>query len=92
MNYLYARLQLANWNKDFVMCSDVEAGNFTTLLHSILLNVGNSVFKMTKSLWKKSLIIANGVWTIHVNLTLLQLYFPKKIQALLHYCPLYDVK
>jgi hypothetical protein len=38
------------------MCSEVEAGNFTILLHSALINVGKSVLKMTKALWKNSLI------------------------------------
>jgi hypothetical protein len=29
------------------MCSEVEAGNFTTLVHSVLLNVGKSVFGLS---------------------------------------------
>jgi hypothetical protein len=28
-----------------MMCSEVEAGNFTTLVHSVLINVGKSVLK-----------------------------------------------
>jgi hypothetical protein len=47
-----------NWNKVFVMWSEVEAGNFTALAYSVLLNVGKSVLKMEKILWKNSLIIA----------------------------------
>jgi hypothetical protein len=38
-----------------------EAGNFTTLVYSILLTVGKSVLKMMETLWKNSLIIAKGV-------------------------------
>jgi hypothetical protein len=44
-----------------MMCSEVEARNFTTLVYSILLNVGKSVMKMIKTLWKNSLIIAKDV-------------------------------
>jgi hypothetical protein len=40
------------------MCSAVEAGNFTTLVYSVLLNVGKNVLKMMKTLWKNNLIIA----------------------------------
>jgi hypothetical protein len=44
-----------------VMCSEVEAGNFTTLVYSVLLKVGRSVLKMTETLWKNSLMIAKYV-------------------------------
>jgi hypothetical protein len=33
-----------NWNKDFVMCSEVQAGNFT-MIYSVLLNVSKSMLK-----------------------------------------------
>jgi hypothetical protein len=41
-----------------VMCFEAEAGNFTTLVYRILINVGKSLLKMTETLWKNSLIIA----------------------------------
>jgi hypothetical protein len=53
-----------------VMCSEVEAGNFTTLVYSVLLNVGKFVLKTTETLWKNNLIIAKYVWVIHGNLLL----------------------
>jgi hypothetical protein len=43
------------------MCSEVEAGNFATLVHSVLLNVGECVLKTTETLWKNSTIIAKDV-------------------------------
>jgi hypothetical protein len=43
------------------MCSEIEAGHFTTLVHSILLNVGKSVLEMMQTLWKNSLTIAKDV-------------------------------
>jgi hypothetical protein len=46
-----------NGNKVLVMCSEVEAGNFTFLVHSVLLNVGESVLKLTETSWKNSLIL-----------------------------------
>jgi hypothetical protein len=49
----------------FVMCFKVEAGNFTTLVYSILLNTGKSVLKMMETLWKNSLIIPKDVCIIH---------------------------
>jgi hypothetical protein len=42
----------------FVMCSEVQACNFTTLVYSILLNIDKSELKMMETLWKCSLIIA----------------------------------
>jgi hypothetical protein len=36
----------------------VEAGNYTTLVHSVLTNFGKSVLKNTETLWKNSVIIA----------------------------------
>jgi hypothetical protein len=48
MHYVDAVLQMAtNWNKGFVMCSKVKAGNFTTLAYGFLFNIGKSVLKMT---------------------------------------------
>jgi hypothetical protein len=43
------------------MCPEVEAGNFTTLVYSVLNNVGKSVLKITETLWKNMLIIAKDV-------------------------------
>jgi hypothetical protein len=43
------------------MCCEVEAGNFTAEVHSVLLNVGKSVLKMTETSWKSRLIIAKDV-------------------------------
>jgi hypothetical protein len=37
----------ANEVKVFVMCCEVETGNFTTKVYSILINAGKSVLKMT---------------------------------------------
>jgi hypothetical protein len=58
-----------NRNKLFEMCSEVEAGNFTTLAHSVLHSVGKSLLKVTETLWKNGLIIAKDVWMMHVNFT-----------------------
>jgi hypothetical protein len=63
-----------NRNKDLVMCSEVEAGNFTTMLHTVILNVGKSVLKVTETLWENSLIILKDVYA---NL-LFQLHFLRK--------------
>jgi hypothetical protein len=43
------------------MCSNVEAGDFKRMVYSILLKVGKSMWKMTETLWKSSLIIAKEV-------------------------------
>jgi hypothetical protein len=43
------------------MCSKAEAGNFTTMVYSILVVVGKSVLKMMATLWKNCLIIAKDV-------------------------------
>jgi hypothetical protein len=43
--------------KSFRYVPEVETGNFTALVYSILLNAGKSVLKM-EILWKNSLIIA----------------------------------
>jgi hypothetical protein len=42
------------------MCPEVEAGNFATLEHSILLNVGKGV-EIKEILWKNSIIISKDV-------------------------------
>jgi hypothetical protein len=78
MHYADAILQMTmNWNKDFVMCSEVEAGNFT-LAYSVLLNVGKSVLKMTETLWENSLMTAKDVWIIHVNFIVIAITFTEK--------------
>jgi NO-binding membrane sensor protein with MHYT domain len=61
------------------MCCEVEAGNFTTFLHCVLLNVGKSVLKVTETLWKNSLIIGKGVWVIHENFVVIADTLSKKI-------------
>jgi hypothetical protein len=43
------------------MCSEVKAGNFTTLIYSILLSAGKSVLKIMKTLWKNDPITAKDV-------------------------------
>jgi hypothetical protein len=70
------------------MYSEVEAGNFTTLVHSVLLNVGKSVLKMTETLWKNSLIIEKCVLIIRVNLIVIVIKFSEKKEALLFLPPL----
>jgi hypothetical protein len=49
------------------MCFEVEAGNFTALVYSVLFNAGRSVLKMAVILWKNSLIIVKDVLIIRVN-------------------------
>jgi hypothetical protein len=62
VHYVDAILQvMTNWNKVFVMCSDLEAGNFTMVVYSVLINTGKSMLKMTGTLWKNSLIIAKDI-------------------------------
>jgi hypothetical protein len=39
----------------------VEAGNFTTLLYTVLLNVSKSELKVTQTLWKNRLIITKDI-------------------------------
>jgi hypothetical protein len=79
-----------NWNKVFVICSEVEARNFTTLVSSILLNINRNVLKMMGTSWENNLIIAEDTWIIHVNFIVIAVKFPeKKMKALLLYCPLY---
>jgi hypothetical protein len=60
------------------MCSEVVAGNFTTLVYSVLLNIGKSVLKM-ETLWKNSFIIAKDVQIIHVNFIVIAITFSEKI-------------
>jgi hypothetical protein len=70
------------------MCFEVEAGNLTTLIYSILLNVGKSVLKMMETLWKNSLIIENIYEIIHVYLIVISItLYEKKLEYLLSYCP-----
>jgi hypothetical protein len=65
------------------MYSEVEAGYFTALVYSVLLNAGKSVFKITETLWEDSLIIVKDVRIIHVNLTVIAITVSEKI--LRHY-------
>jgi hypothetical protein len=50
-----------NEMKVFVMCSEVESQDFTTLVHSVLFNVGRSELKMKVTLWKNNLTIAKDI-------------------------------
>jgi hypothetical protein len=69
LSYVDAILQMAmNWNEVFVLCSEVEVGDCTTVDQSVLLNVGRSALKMTETSLKNSLIISK----------VLQLYFLRK--------------
>jgi hypothetical protein len=64
------------------MCFEDEAGNFT-LVYSVLLKVGKNVWKMTETLLKNSLLIAKGIWIIHVNSIVIAVTFSeKKIEGL----------
>jgi hypothetical protein len=69
-----------NWNKVFVMCWWwwVKAGNFTTLVYSILLIIRKSMLKMMETLWKNSLIIGKDVWIIHINFIVIAFTFSEK--------------
>jgi hypothetical protein len=59
MHYVDAILQMTmNWNGVSVTCSEVEAGNLTTSIYSVLHNVGKTVLRMLEALLKNSLIIA----------------------------------
>jgi hypothetical protein len=71
------------------MCSEVKAGNFTTLVYCTLLNVHKKVLRMTETLWKNSLIIAKYARNIHIKFVVTAITFSeKKLEALLSYCPL----
>jgi hypothetical protein len=61
------------------MCSEVQEVNFTTLVYSVLLKVGESVLKMVETSWKNSLIIAKYVWLIHINFIVIAVTFSEKI-------------
>jgi exosome complex RNA-binding protein Rrp42 (RNase PH superfamily) len=88
MHYVDIILQMTtNWNKVFVIYSEVDAGNFTTLVYSALLNVDKSVLEM-EALWKSSLMIAEDVWIILVNLIIIGVTFSEeKMGPLLSYHP-----
>jgi hypothetical protein len=61
-NYTDVLLQFVqNFLVSLVICSEVETGNFTTLVYNVLLNVGNNMLKMTGTLWKNSVIIVKHV-------------------------------
>jgi hypothetical protein len=83
----YIILQMTtNWKKVFVMCTEIEAGNFTTLVYSILINVGKSVLKMMQTLWKNSLITVKDLHINHVSFIVIAITFSdKKLKALLLY-------
>jgi hypothetical protein len=68
--------------------SKVKAGNFTALLYSTLLNIGKSVLKMVKTLWKYSLIVAKGVLLMHGNCIVIAITFSdkKSEEAVKVYC------
>jgi hypothetical protein len=66
-----------------MMCSKVQARNFTTLVYSVLLNAGKTVLKKKETLWKNNLIIAKNVRIIPVNFTVIAIIFSeKKLKAL----------
>jgi hypothetical protein len=71
--------------KVLMMCSEVEVGNFTTLVH-VSLNAGKSVLKMVQTVWKKSLTTAKEERIIHVNFVVIAITFSeKKLEALPSY-------
>jgi hypothetical protein len=69
------------------MCPEVEAGNFTTVVQSVLVNVGKTVLKMAETLWKNSFIIAKDVWTKNVNFVVIAITFSEK-KRMLYFIPL----
>jgi hypothetical protein len=72
------------------MCSELKAGNFTTLVYSILLKVGKSALKMKETLWRNSLILAKDVGIICVNFIATAVTFSqKKLETFTFYCPSY---
>jgi hypothetical protein len=78
MHYVDAILQMTtNRNKVFVMCSKVNAKNFT-MIYSILLNTGKSVLKIKKSLWKNSTTITKDVQTILANFIIIAITLSEK--------------
>jgi hypothetical protein len=46
---------------ELLVLSEVEAGNLRGMEYRVLLNVGKNVFKMSRNLWKNSLIISKDV-------------------------------
>jgi hypothetical protein len=50
-----------------MMRSEDKAGNFVTLVYSILLNTGKNMLEMAQTLWKNCLTTAKDVQIIHVN-------------------------
>jgi hypothetical protein len=47
--------------------------------------------KIADTLWKNSLVIAKGVWTIHANFIVTAITFSEKMEALLSYSPSYII-
>jgi hypothetical protein len=65
------------------MCSEVEAGNFATLVYSALIRLGTRVLKIAETVWENNLIIVNGIRIIHVNFIIIAItYSEKKLEAL----------
>jgi hypothetical protein len=63
----------------------METGN-STLVYSVLPNVGKTVLKTTKTLTKNSLITAKDARITHVNFTVFATTFSeKKLEALVSY-------
>jgi hypothetical protein len=71
--------------KVFMMCFKIKAGYFPTLV--FLLNVGKSMLKMTKTLWKNSLIIAKDKRIIHVNFTVITITFSEEKNGSITFVP-----
>jgi hypothetical protein len=60
--------------------------NFTTLLHSVLFNIGKTVLKTAGTLWKNSLIVVKYIRIIRVNFIVTAIPFSEKnLDALLSY-------
>jgi hypothetical protein len=56
----------------------VEAGNFTRLEYSVVLNVGKSVLKMAETLWENSLKSPKDVCIMHGNFIVTAVTFSEK--------------
>jgi hypothetical protein len=69
------------------MCSEVEAGNFTTLVYTVLLNVAKSVLKMTETLLKNNLITAKVVRITQINFIVIAITFSEQKIAGLTFVP-----
>jgi hypothetical protein len=65
------------------MCSEVEAGNFTTLIY-VILSVGKRVLIMKETLWENRLIIAKDGRIIVLNFIVIATIFSGKKMEGLH--------